>query len=1189
MAGETKNTISDLLARLVVDVDNMNSFLFSLEKMLESSSENVTITQTLKDGTLRDINVPSFGYLKSKIDNVNNNFETLISANDNVIGIKSSNGDVRKFELQKMSKLVQDLEKVSDSSVNIPTEFGIKNNWFFESFLNPLLFVSINVASMLTDDIDQFVVKRIIINTIDDDDLSFFNTTYIGNNEIKLEDLKTSLEQEGIDYFEDDNVVNMDVPISRYKGTFDVLRILEEEISVPLSSTGESTMVTRRRYKLNSLNYTDVLGGDTNTRILSEGDVLITDNDSEYKVSSVNKTDNEITIERIFGIDPINIGADILRLKPVKYREPELQVSVGYNEREVIFVRPISKSNNLTIDDYSKGFAIYTNDLTIELEDDSTSTLETYYNNFVSDFGMILLSAAKEKKLPAIVAESPESPSLNVSNLKVIQIDAHIKEDEDEKEIKNQVAEKENLKVKIKENLKKIDTLKSELNDTQKTQAEKNRIDKKIRTSVEKKATLQSQLGSTVRDLTTKLNTNPVFTRSPKYKIRGFWQIPEAKESKYGEQQIVQFKVRYRYLSKKGSAPNADQSKIAGTDGSETFALFSPWTEFLTKPKSKSIDESTGLYKWSEENLSSSEEININQLEVPIRKGETVEIQVKSISEAGWPDNPVESDWSDAVQIPFPEDIQSSEEASLISQKAFAEEVRLDFEDELTARGLDLHLSNQFTTGERFFSHQTKDIASGFFTSEGSIIDLFEKIKSLQTSVESLQQSIALDKGVISVSLIDDQGNVTEVKNGDNVKLFSGYYRDQIKDTSGTSVVYNEGKIVTKQYVIQIQNKSATALELISSLKGGVGQSASISNPIVNPDSDYHVNRRYDMVPISINSNTSGDKAGIQQSAGFQSSQVQGQFIHTRIKDYGLANDLYEDPNSTGNPFPSNQSNGAYDGVVIGSELVPFSKGSLVPFRPGFDNSGNWGTNINVWSGINTAGLPGDNGYLSEFCLHKDHPLLLDAAFANIDAASNSADRQSVFAPYDVSSNNQDYLSISHAPFMETSVSDKVGVLGNRFESQSKYKIPNIETNLSNTNNEDFPVRLGFKPSDEWLIGKYTCGSYLYLFPNKIEDISIEGNHPSLSYKKVENGLENSINIPVLFQYRCSDKLGNVGGFRSSGKLLNVKYQKKIGIDIYVKDDTLFSFDIETSIQYKKETTLDSPIVPSRGKVSVNF
>ena len=67
---ETKNTLDALLTRLVVDVDNMNAFLSSLQNILESKSENVTITQTLNDGSTTDINVPSFGYLKSKIDDV---------------------------------------------------------------------------------------------------------------------------------------------------------------------------------------------------------------------------------------------------------------------------------------------------------------------------------------------------------------------------------------------------------------------------------------------------------------------------------------------------------------------------------------------------------------------------------------------------------------------------------------------------------------------------------------------------------------------------------------------------------------------------------------------------------------------------------------------------------------------------------------------------------------------------------------------------------------------------------------------------------------------------------------------------------------------------------------------------------------------------------------------------------------
>ena len=230
MAGKTKSTLEDLLARLAIDIDNMNSFLFSLNTMLESKSDNVDITQTKNDGSQYSISVPSFGYLKGKIDDLSNNFNTLINTNDDVIGIKSENGDVRKFELQKISQLVTDLENVESTSFDIPNDFRIKNNWFFESFLNPLLFVSIDISSIMTDDIDQFSVKRIIVNSVEDDDLAYFDDNFKGNNDLAIDDVVSELENSGIDFIEDDNIVNLPTGINRYRGDFDVIRIYEEEI-----------------------------------------------------------------------------------------------------------------------------------------------------------------------------------------------------------------------------------------------------------------------------------------------------------------------------------------------------------------------------------------------------------------------------------------------------------------------------------------------------------------------------------------------------------------------------------------------------------------------------------------------------------------------------------------------------------------------------------------------------------------------------------------------------------------------------------------------------------------------------------------------------------------------------------------------------------------------------------------------
>ncbi len=389
----------------------------------------------------------------------------------------------------------------------------------------------------------------------------------------------------------------------------------------------------------------------SNTRTLGVGDVLITTNDSEYRVTAVNTTESEVVLERIFGIEPITIGADVIRLKPTPYRVPELAVNVGFNEREIIFIKPISKAQNLTVDEFSNGIALYTNELTIPLQDDSTTTLEQYYVNFVSDFGLILLNLAKEKTLPAVLGSTPDAPVLDAKNFSVVQVDQHIQDDKNINDLNNNIKEKASLQKEIDELNKKIDSIKSNITAVSKTPKESLRLKKELTDSQKERSDKSAALATLVTNISLQLSNTPGFVTSKKYKVRGFWQIPIAKTGQYGEQQVVQFKYRYRYLSASGNQPNSQQQSFLDVDGSTKQATFSSWTEVLTTPRKKELDENTGLYKWSEENVTDADMVNTNQLDITIRKGEIVEVQIKSISEAGWPTNPVESDWSEPVQI----------------------------------------------------------------------------------------------------------------------------------------------------------------------------------------------------------------------------------------------------------------------------------------------------------------------------------------------------------------------------------------------------------------------------------------------------------------------------------------------------------------------------------------------------------
>ena len=1202
---ETKNTLSDVLKRLVVDIDNMNQFVFNLQNMLESSSENVTISQSKIDGTISTLNVPSFGYLKGKIDDLNTKFDTLISANGDVIGIKSSTGDVRKFELKKTSELITDLEKVQTATFDLPSSFKVRNNWFFESFLNPLLYVSLDISSVLTNDIDQFIVKRIILNTANNDDVvTFFNDNYKGKNDITLTTFKQELNDNGIDFFEDDNQVDLETAVNRYQGTFDVLKILEETGTQTLTS-GSTVSILRRRYKLSSLTYTDVLSTVKNTKTISTGDVLITANDTEYKVISINSTDTEVVLERIFGTDPITIGANILKIKPTPYRRPELSINVGFNEYEVIFIKPVSKAKNLTVNDFSKGVALYTNELTIPLQDDSTSTLADYYNNFVSDFGLILLNLAKEKVQPAILGITPDYPVLEVADFKVVQVDQHIQDDKEVKDLNTNVKEKAAVQQEIEELNKKIESIKSSITSSSKTTKEAKRLEKQLTESRNIRNEKTASLTSIVTNITTQLSTTPQFVTPRKYEVRGFWHIPAPKLSKYGTQNIAQFKYRYRYLSLTGTQPNAQQQTFKDVDGTVKQATFSPWSEVLTKPRFKVLNLTTGLYDWAEETLTDSDTVNTNQLNIPIRKGEIIEIQVKSLSEAGWPNNAVESDWSNVIQVPFPESIQAQEEAVITSQKAFIEKAKLDFENSLNAKGLDSHLSNQFTSGDKFYSHVAEDISSGFFTNEGNVIDLYQKLKTLQTTLDGIQQAITLDTGVLKVSIIDSDGNSLDVLNGDTVQLFAGYYKDLIKDTTGGTVVYKEGAVITKQYAISIQNTSVSNLELVSLLGGGLSQLAEPLSPTTGapiptspgtyPDSDYHVNRRYDIVPIGVNSNPTPIINNFKQIASTQSGQVKSQFIHSRVKDYGLSEEIYSpsNPATTYNTATYFTSNYPYNGRTVNAvPLVPSNWGHYLPFNPTLNIHGALIGNSAVWSGsTNSTGVANGGGYLTEFCISKDHPALATLGPLYLYSTTNIAN---AFRPmFNLggaisSTSSQKTLPFSHALHFETSVSDGTNVFGASYYMQASRLTPKITPPATDSGRQDsyYPIKLGFTKNDEYLIGKYTCGAYLYMYPTNYESVSVEGNFPARSTKTVKFGSENALNIPVLFQFRASDRLGFVGGFRQGNTLTNIKYSKKMGIDLILKDDAPFSFDLQVSAQYIKETSLDAPLVQSKGILS---
>jgi hypothetical protein len=1155
----TKNSFSSLIAQFLRLQKNSLEIINKLNDVATTPKDSVEIEFLMDDNSSQNIQIPSYGFLKSEINRLDQNIITLSGLENNTANIRKADGTVAKIYQASVLK-----DPSSPSSLAVPSTFNARNNWFFESFLNPLLYISIDVENQIPSNSHKVMVKRIIADTQSDVQKAYFDANVKGRNDLSDQDYIAVLKGQGIGYFIDEQVNDLELRTIRYKGSFGVLRIFDEESQV--TSNGITTTNTVRKYKLNSLKYTDNLAVSTNTRTLTKGDQLITSGGTKYEITSIDLADQTIVLKRLFGFEPIQVGDSSLNIFTNVLSDRIVEVNVGFDERQSIFIKSIDGDFNVASSSYSPGVCIWSSELQINTSD-GVKTLADFYASEVADFGKTFIAAAKEKTIPAVYGQTPSAPAVSTDNFKVVQVNTHITNSKESKAFKDKIQSKTTLKNEISSIDSAIDQTRKQLSDltttaTAKTpDADLKKLNNKIATLSKEKATKTDLLSTTITDLNNLTSTTPELVESPIYRVRGFWPIPQPiVDPKTGEQNIIQFNIRYRYLSLAGNSTGTEQIDFVDNDGVKRSGNFSNWVTVKSDIRKKEYDSNTGIYIWKMEDTSDPNSVNINQLDIPITKGEKVELQVQAISEAGWPNNPLISDWSTSATIEFPSDLSVKiDNAPLIAQN-MSDRTISQIQNDLQAKGLDQHLLTSFNSGDKYFGHTASNIASGFFDTAGKALDMFQKLTQIDNELQTLRALIAKAKGTLGVYI--RSGNTSnKVNAGGTVNLFAGYY-DQLIDLSNPS---NKGKISTVTYYLELRNEAATPLELSSLIPGGQGVNAPDGTVVTGPNLDYDNNRKYGKGTLQLSGISAGDvpsgsigTSAFIQSLGYQSSHAYSQFIYTRYKSVGLDQNLYFNAPTT---------------LSVPSDPIQVN-GTLIPYNPtvpvGAANTNIW---LGTYTGVSPNAIPIGNGYLNEFCIHISHPALNDG---------NGNLYPTLIQP--TPGATMVYPAFRHALGFESDTNtatfiDNTGsfVAGSAYQTNYYQQLeftPNVNTAYG-SDNRAYPNKLGFVDSDEYLCGKYSCGSYLFIAPTNHTAIQIEGS-TQLAKKTLEFGQENSITVPVVFQMRAQDKLGYVGGFRNAGNLKNITYTKKIGIDIQVRNEDLFSFDILVSGSYTK-TSLVSP------------
>ena len=900
---------------------NIVEILSKISSLTTTTDSSVNLQIYDENGVLRNFTMPSFNSLKGEIDRLNNNINSLY-------GIDSTGSLIQTTTQNKFKKIITvDLNRdpTPINSIGSISNFKSSPNWFFDSLMDPMVSIELDLSNKIEDNVRKCLVRRYIVDFEKTSDGSFttngqsalnsFNQTFRDNSNIVVTEFENWYKTtNGVVNANnpkfDEQIFDLEPNNLLYDGQFSVLRIQEDRLNRKLW------------YVLDTLDYLVV--DTTEVKQLSINDELIintTKSSTRYKVIEVSTSESNprVRVEKIEGIEPIPVGIGTLKIYSNVIYTKKCKVSIGYNERNVLFIKPINTDNHLVAKKWSLGTGYYTNDL--RLNSDSTAnglSMEQFYIDYVYDYGVVLQDLVA-KKTPNILGTTPTSPSLSLDNFKVVQINKHLTDNPDS----NLVKQKHNYQLSLKSEIQQIQEAILSRNKVSKVTKYKSESAKKqanldIEELVRKKDSKSKLLTSVTQEIID-LSKDPKTKTNPKFSVRGFWTMPNpVLNAGTKPQEIVQFRVQYRYVSKDGKEAPVETFSI--TD-SQNKAYFSNWNEFKTDARKRVYNSTTGEYTWEIEDVTSAETPNINQLDISIQSNERVEFRIKSISEVGWPEAPIESDWSDILTVDFPDDLNTiSDENEFILREATKEDLKASMNVELSAKGLDDHLSDTVVVNNITYHHDAKKILSGMTDDNGVSLDLYTYIQKLTDRIVALEEKIKRAKGELEIIILRNNQEFI-ISNGSET-TFNVECEDYLDSYTKTGVptgrVYQNNIYVIKDFVIKFRNKSVESSLGLLSNRNYVDGSGTVYNS--NVPQTFWVNNQDEILTVD--------------TSGQTRSQLDNQFIWMVNYDSITQNTVSKLSENVGNSFNNSSiNNNTITNILSSTEYnIGYSEASILSF-----------------------------------------------------------------------------------------------------------------------------------------------------------------------------------------------------------------------------------------------------------------
>lgn len=771
----TRNTLSEQLANINLNQKNAIAILTAMHESF-GGKESVVIPITNQDGTTTNVEIKSTSYLFSEIEKIKQSIRSLSGLSEGSATYIHTGSGYRKIIVEDAIKTFSNIKDHIKRNESVGVD-RISTLW---NLMFPLTYVSFTLSDILSKSNYVNVITFRVTNdnrfsSVIKDGMSYAEVVHLNKSgKISGEWFNDSYQTESIN--------------KRYYGEF---KIEKHE----LRTDGLVSVI------LSTTNYSDNKSIE-NTIELVTGDMLASlSGKSSFRIKNVDHHSKIVVLEQIRGLEGLDEIDKLIFIDSTPDTR-QLKIPIKSKEKSIIFISPVNSVTNKS-SELTTGYVIDTSKMSI-LHDGITQSFDSFFETKVADIGYLVEQLMSDVSIPISKGIKPEKPFIDARSLQVVQINKHLSNTNTTKQIEELSVSKEKVANDISVINNQIFDTSERINENKyKTNNDRQKDQKRLKSLLDEKRRLTSYYSSLVNDISTKSRKDDLSTLSPKFRIRGFFPVQDLIQSADTRNQIIiGYHIEYRYTS-----PNLNNSeslllRYKDEAGKSYHGTFSSWIRQPSPTLKKTKNEDGSLY-WHLTSVSDGNEININQIDIPIRPNESVEIRVRAISEAGYPFSELTSDWSDVVKVEFPDELKDSLSTSSNLDKNEEDKKLVDIQKVIDSYGIDEHLTTSYKEQDKYFAHNTHAIASGFRTPEQVSISLYDHLLAMQLEIKQLKDKLNKSNKKVTVDIVDEFGNVYDVSNYATISINAGIYKKS-----------DAGKIITKKYFIRLRNLNSDPIHL---------------------------------------------------------------------------------------------------------------------------------------------------------------------------------------------------------------------------------------------------------------------------------------------------------------------------------------------------------------------------------------